>query len=306
MEELLPVPYIHVVFTQPHKLNPLIFRNPRDLLGLLFRSVSQTLLTFAKDEKFLGAKPGVVMVLHTWGRKLNLHYHVHCIVTGGGLSNSGEDWVNCPKDDFLFPVRALSKVFRAIFVSGLDRLRDLDLPKPELYTQEGWRSYKTQLFSKSWVVYAKPPFGGPQQVLKYLGQYTNRAAVSNQRIISYKKGRVLLSYKDYKDQSKIKTLDLSAQDFMDRFLHHALPSGFHRIRYSGFLAPRIKKQSLEKAREILGRPTVQIPDKPEPDQITEEGETTRPCPYCKGRLILLRTTTLLDQKRARCMLWDSS
>ena len=306
--ELLPIPYFHVVFTLPHTINPLVFRNPKEVLGLLFRSASQTLLQFAQDPRYLGAKPGVVMVLHTWGRKLNLHYHVHCVVTGGGFSKTGNAWTPCPRKNYLFPVRALSKVFRAIFISGLDK-KFAALNKPDnLSTSVSWATFKRKLLSKKWVVYAKEPFGGPEQVLKYLGQYTNRAAISNQRILSNQNGRVIFTYKDYKDGEKLKRLNLSAEDFMHRFLLHVLPSGFHRIRYFGFLAPRNKKQALAKAHAILGKPDLKTP-KPEilqEESLPGEDEEVRLCPHCKGQLLLQRTMTQLDQKRARCLLWDSS
>jgi Putative transposase/Transposase zinc-binding domain len=238
--ELLPVPYFHVVFTLPAPAGEIAFQNKAAVYAILFRAAAETLVTIAADPKHLGAQIGVTAVLHTWGQTLQHHPHVHCIVPGGGPSLDGTRWIAC-RPGFFLPVRVLSRLFRRLFLQHLQTafdagtLRffgDLDcLAEPTAFT-----SRLDQLRRIEWVVYAKPPFGGPTQVLAYLGRYTHRVAIANSRLASLSDGRVSFSWKDYRQDGKTKVMTLDADEFIRRFLLHALPDGFHRIRYYGFLA----------------------------------------------------------------------
>jgi predicted Zn-ribbon and HTH transcriptional regulator len=258
--ELLPVPYFHNVFTLPHELNPLILckeENKRALLDLLFRAAAQTLLAFARNN--LGAVPGITMVLHTWDQQLRAHFHVHCLITGGGLALDGSRWIGShPR--YLFPVRALGKVFRGKFLDGLRKLYDrgeLVLPAvvkdvAVLVKPECFYALLAKLRHKPWVVYSKAPFAGPEKLLAYLGRYTHRVALSNQRLISCDAGVVRFHYRDRKDGDQRKVAALPADEFLRRFLRHVLPKGFLRIRHYGLLANRRKAEMLERCRTHLG------------------------------------------------------
>jgi len=200
LTEMLPVPYFHTVFTLPHALNSLIRNNMQALIGCLFRAVSATLQAFAKDPRHLGAEPGLLMVLHTWGKDLRFHVHIHCLITGGGLSPDQQQWVSARRTDYLFPVRALSKVFRGKYLDEVESLVNAgalftDPAHRQPLTPETWHRKRGFLCRKAWVVYAKPPFGGPAQVIKYLGAYTHRVAISNRRLVSFRDGRVSFRYK---------------------------------------------------------------------------------------------------------------
>ena len=289
--ELLPVPYFHVVFTLPHILNPLIAYNPRRLLGCLFQAASQALLKFAADQKYLGACPGILMVLHTWGQKLNRHYHVHCVVTGGGLTEEGE-WKAVPSDKFLFPIDPLSTVFQGIYLERLEKLfvaQKLKLPPDWTLTLD---QLKQRLYKNKWVVYAKPPFGNPSLVLKYLGRYTHRVAIANSRLTGFDGNMVTFKYKDYRDDACWESLTLPLDDFLNRFLRHVLPKGLMRIRSFGILSNPKKKASLARCREILGEPDLSeaLAETMEPDSepmiddtsILESGCI---CPYCKEGIL---------------------
>lgn len=290
LEELLPVPYFHAVFTVPNELNPLFQANPRRLIGLLFQAVSATLRTFAQDPKHLGAEPAILMVLHTWGSRLNLHYHIHCVVTGGGLAKDGT-WVTARSSRFLFPVRAMSPVFRGKFVDGLHRLvLKQRLMFPQTQGASSWAELKPRLYRKPWVVYAKRPFGGPAQVLKYLGRYTHRTAISDQRLIAHRRGMVSFHYKDYKHNGRQRRLTLPETDFANRFMQHILPPGVMRIRYAGLLASCKKARCLAQARQQLGPLTIDLNDSHDPsldDAVNvEENPAPRTCPFCqKPRLV---------------------
>ena len=253
--DLLPVPYFHVVFTLPALLGPIALQNPRQIYGILFRAVSQTLLTIARDQRHLGAKIGFLAILHTWGQNLMHHPHLHCVVPGGGLGADESSWVSCHHSFFL-PVRVLSRVFRGKFLHSLDRhyhtgelsfhgqLQSLACP-------EHWKTLLRQLRATDWVVYSKPPFGGPEQVLKYLARYTHRVAISNRRLLSFQQGQVSLRCKDYRRGGRSRTLVLQQQEFIRRFLLHALPTRFVRIRSYGFLANRCRRQKLALCRRLL-------------------------------------------------------
>jgi hypothetical protein len=245
---LLPVEYHHVVFTLPAELSELASANPAPLYNLLMQSAAETLREVSANPKRLGAQVGVLMVLHTWGQNLHHHPHVHCVVTGGGLSCNAKGeadatprWVPC-RQGFFLPVRVLSRVFRGKFLAGLRALAAQGkVGLPDL----------GPLYAKDWVVYAKPPFGGPEQVLKYLARYTHRVAISNHRLVKLDGGRVTFRYRDYADARKEKWLTLSAEEFLRRFVQHVLPKGFMKIRHYGLLASRQREGRLRQARRLL-------------------------------------------------------
>jgi Putative transposase/Transposase zinc-binding domain len=239
--ELLPVGYFHLVFTLPHELNRLILANKKIVLGLLFKAVSETLLEFGKRR--LGATMGIIAVLHTWDQTLKDHFHLHCLVPAGALSLDQSRWI-AARNNFLFPVKALSRVFRGKFLDLLAKA--LQQGKIQIIHADIKASRQ-----KNWVVYAKKPFGSPQTVLDYLGRYTHRVALSNNRILQVQDGEVTLSYRDRKDGDRKKIITLEAHEFIRRFLLHVLPDGFMRIRHFGFLANRSKKQALAQCRKLL-------------------------------------------------------
>ena len=284
MAELLPVPYFHLVFTLPHTLNPLAQGNPALMYGLLFQAASASLLQFARDPRWLGAEPAISMVLHTWGQNLGQHLHVHCVVSGGGLSADGQ-WVETRRG-FFAPVKALSKVFRGKFLAAFRRARnDLRFAggTAPLADPREFQKLLDELYAKDWVVYAKRPFAGPQTVLKYLSRYTHRVAISNARILGYGGQQVRFRYKDYRDHNQSKIMSLAAHEFLRRFLLHILPHGFMRIRHYGLLANRVKADKLGQCRTLLHQPEAQQPESaqaplPCPDDLPL-------CPVCrKGRL----------------------
>ena len=255
-DELLPVPYFHVVFTLPEELNVLAVGNPREIYDLLFRCASETLLTIAADPKHLGARIGVLAVLHTWSQTLLLHPHLHCIVTGGGLSLDGQQWV-AGSQRFLLPVRVLTRMFRGKFLAGLKEIHQ----KGRLRLSGGaealghpvvFQDFLDSLYRKVWMVYSKPPFGSPEQVLGYLARYTHRVALSNRRLVRLEQDQVSFTYKDYRQESQIREMTLSAEEFLRRFLLHILPDRFVRIRHYGLLANRRREKDLEQCRSLLG------------------------------------------------------
>jgi hypothetical protein len=240
---LLNTPYFHVVFTLPQLLRPVVRAHRRLLLDLLFRAASQTLLAFAADPKWLGAQPGFTLVLHTWTRELLFHPHLHAIVTGGGLRPDGSRWIGVPNDDFLFPVTAVSRVFRGKFFQGLIDLwgaGELDLSEREC------RKLVRQAKRQDWVVYAKRPFGGPRQIVRYLGRYTHRVAISSSRLLSVTDQRIVFRTRGEK------TCSLTPTEFLRRFLLHLLPPRFFKIRHYGLLAPGNVNSRLARAQALLG------------------------------------------------------
>ena len=254
--ELLPVEYFHVVFTLPAALGPIALQNPRVVYGLLFRAAAETLQQIAADPKHLGAEIGFLAVLHTWGQNLEHHPHVHCVVPGGGLSPDGSRWVAC-RPGFFLPVRVLSRVFRGKFLALLRAA--FDQGKLSFHGKLGaladageFRRRLAASAQTEWVVYAKPPFGGPEQVLKYLARYTHRVAISNRRLVALEDGEVTFHWKDYAHGGGQKTMTLKAIEFIRRFLLHVLPSGFVRIRHYGFLANRVCREKLALCRALLG------------------------------------------------------
>jgi hypothetical protein len=254
--ELLPVDYFHTVFTLPHDLNPLILANKARLYQILFEAVADTLLTFGADPRHrLGGQLGVLAILHTWDQQLRFHVHLHCVVPGGALDVDGHRWVSA-RPTFLFPVRALSRAFRRRVLTRLEAAwREQRLVFPtSLAARRGptaFRAWLAALARKEWVVYAKPPFGGPATVLEYLARYTHRVAISNHRVTTVADGHVSFTYRDRQHGGVLRTLTLPAESFIDRFLLHVLPPRFLRIRHVGFLANRTKQARLAQCRRLL-------------------------------------------------------
>ena len=285
--ELLPVPYFHNVFTLPHELNRLILwheDNQRAVLNLLFEAAAQTLLQFGRNN--LGGTLGVTMVLHTWDQQLRAHFHVHCLITGGALSTDGQRWHHADPR-FLFPVRALSQVFRAKFLDGLQHLDDqgrLCFPPPilECANPEDFQTLLAQLRNRDWVVYSKPPFAGPEKLLDYLGRYTHRVALSNSRLLSMDDGQVCFRYRDRKDGDSVKVATVPADEFIHRFLQHVLPKGFQRLRHYGLLARCRKQELLPRCRELLDMPPPPPPAKKTTAQwvLLITGIDILRCPQC--------------------------
>jgi hypothetical protein len=294
---LSAVQYYHVVFTITAKLAPLALQNKSVLYALLFRAVSETLKAIAQDPKHLGAgQIGFLAVLHTWSQRLEHHPHLHCVIPGGGISLDGNRWIPCRKEFFL-PVRILSALFQKKFLSYLNaayqkgelsfygKLKQLGDPKI-------WKCFLSSLYDVRWVVYAKPPFGGPEQVLKYLAGYTHRVAISNHRLISLQDGKVTFRWKDRAKGNEDRTLTLDAVEFLRRFLQHTLPSGFMRIRHYGFLSNRSRRDKLPLVRKLLADAQDQTPAPIEvPKELTtnsDQPERFDRCPVCKeGRMRLV-------------------
>lgn len=295
-EDLLPVPYFHVVFTLPQEIGPLALQNPRVVYGLLFGAAADTLLEVAADKRCLGVRIGFLAVLHTWGQTLQHHPHLHCIVPGGGLVADDAGWVPC-REGFFLPVRVLARLFRGRFLHRLrtayhDGHLGLHGRLVSLRDPEAFRCFLDGPARKEWVVYAKRPFGGPEQVLAYLARYTHRVAIANGRILSANDGQVRFHYKDYRDGNRHKTMTLDAVEFLRRFSLHVLPKSFKRIRYFGFLANRVRRASLALCRRFLGRATpVQQAPEPVGRQRAEPVGQQRAqpvCPQCKrGRMVAI-------------------
>lgn len=289
--ELLPVPYYHAVFTLPHELNSLVMTNRRLLYKLLFDTAATTLLTFAKDPKWMGATPGIISVLHTWGQQLSFHPHVHCIVSGGGIDKK-QQWITGKrtKDNFLFPVKAIAIVYRAKYLQGIKHLMDngkITVPK-EINSNQLLNS----LWKKNWVVYAKQPWGGPAQVVEYLARYTHKVAISNHRIksIDRPERKVTFAYKDYSDCNNNKLMTLNADEFVRRFIQHILPKGFTRIRSYGYLANRGRQNRINAVLACLNLPQHPLPvTTPIQLRLKEKyGFDMHQCPCCHtGRLELM-------------------
>ena len=308
-EDLLNVPYFHVVFTLPSAVGPLALQNKRVVYGVLFRAVSETLSTIARDPKHLGANIGFLAVLHTWGQNLHHHPHIHCVVPGGGIALDGSRWVTCRKNFFL-PVRVLSRLFRQKFIAYLsEAFNNGDLRfhgrLETLAERKNWCRLMAKLGSSDWVVYAKPPFGGPTQVLKYLARYTHRVAISNRRLVSFENGKVTFRWKDYAQGNRSRTMTLDAVEFIRRFLLHSLPKGFQRIRQYGFLANRVRQQKLSLCRQLLsdGNEDAMPADtttveKTDTDSVSSPDATATEdvCPICqKGRMAVVEVIGALGR-----------
>ena len=295
--ELLPVGYFHLVFTLPHELNRLILAHKKILLALLFKAVSETLLEFG--QRRFGATMGIIAVLHTWDQTLKDHFHLHCLVPAGALSLDHSRWIGA-RPNFLFPVTALSQVFRGKFLALLQQACEKGKIPPATNETKAARQ-------KSWVVYAKKPFGSPQTVLDYLGRYTHRVALSNERILSVQNGQVTLSYRDRKDGNRKTTIPLDAQEFIRRFLLHVLPDGFMRIRHFGFLANRSKKQALSQCRRLL-KIEPALPETPKESAkdllLRITGIDLSRCPSChQGTMIVVAELSPISRSPSQ---WDSS
>ena len=300
-EDLLPIEYFHVVFTVPAELNPLISRNRKVMYDLLFRSVSETIIELANDQKHLGARIGAIGILHTWGQNLMDHPHVHCIVTGGGISTDGGRWVSCRKG-FFIPVRVMSALFRGKFLDLLKKCftsDDLVLPGSISHLKQpgDFEIFRKQLYQKKGVVYCKPPFDGAKGVLQYLGRYTHRIAISNNRILTSRDGNVSFLWRDYADDNSQKTMTLKADKFIRRFLLHVLPSRYVRIRHFGLLANRNRNNAIAICRKILGSGKTVTKEDSRQETWQEQllricGIDVNVCPVCqKGRMF--RTALLL-------------
>lgn len=306
-QELLPVPYFHVVFTLPDALGLLTYQNPRRLYALLFHAAATALLRLGRDPHHLGARLGFLMVLHTWGQTLQFHPHVHVVVAGGGLSPDGTRWVPC-RPGFLLPVRVLSRLFRGIFLRGLHRHFEADTLRLHAATAPlarpaAWRAWCRTLRTQEWVVYAKPPFGGPKQVLKYLARYTHRVAIANQRLVALDDRTVSFRWKDYAAGNHERIMQLDAVEFIRRFLLHVLPTRLVRIRYYGFLSNGQRTHTLMRLRQLVPVPSATPSSAPEsvPESVSAQRQDAEgaPCPHCQqGRLRWVETLPPAPQARS--------
>jgi hypothetical protein len=306
--ELLPVPYFHVVFTLPAPAAEIAFQNKAVVYAILFKAAADTLRTIAADPKHLGAEIGVVAVLHTWGQNLHHHPHVHCVVPGGGPSFDATRWIAC-RPGFFLPVRVLSRLFRRLFLENLQAAFDArelgffgDLA--ELAQPAAFGHRLTELRRIEWVVYAKPPFGGPDSVLAYLGRYTHRVAISNSRLVSLTEGRVAFRWRDYRHNDKTKVMTLDADEFIRRFLLHTLPDGFHRIRHYGFLANGHRGGKLALCRKLLAVAPPAVAARDIRGHCQTPAATLHLCPCC-GATMILRDVLPLSLTR-RPSFWNSS
>ncbi len=294
--ELLPTRYLHVVFTLPHRLAPLVLQNKKVLYGLLFRTSAETLLEVARDPRHLGAEIGFFSVLHTWSQKLNIHPHVHCVVPAGGLSLDHTRWVRS-RDNYFLPKEVLREIFRGKFVAALQQafqngqLRfegDLKL----LAQPKTFAAWLRPLYRQDWVVYLKPPFGGPAYVLHYLGRYTHRVAISNHRLVSLSDGQVTFRWRDSAHHNEQKLLSLALDEFLCRFLLHILPKGFVRIRNFGFLANRKRATLLPLCFQLLGRE--QQPQAEQHASSTADRPDLWRCPKCGGPMKVIERLTAAE------------
>ena len=296
--DLLPIQYFHVVFTIPSELNPLVQRNQKVMYNLLFRSVSETLIELGNDPKRLGARIGFISILHTWGQNLMDHPHIHCVVTGGGLSPEEDKWISCRKG-FFIPVRVMSELFKGKVLDYMKEAYKADkLVFPgiigHLENPHTFESFRRQFYHKKWVVYSKPPFNGAEGVLQYLGRYTHRIAISNERILKLEGGTVSFRWRDYADGDKNKIMALAASEFIRRFLLHVLPDRFVKIRHFGLLANKRRKYNIPLCRLLLDIGESEM--KARPQETWQEwllrvmGIDVSVCPVCKkGRMITVET-----------------
>jgi hypothetical protein len=295
--DLLPVPYFHVVFTLPSPVAAIAFHNKAVVYDLLFKAAAETLQTLAADPRHLGARIGLVAVLHTWGSALTHHPHVHCIVPGGGLSPDGQRWIGC-RPGFFLPVRVLSRLFRRLFLEKLlaahaqGRLAFFGDLAP-LAEPDTFAAHLAPLRRAEWVVYAKPPFGGPAAVLAYLARYTHRTATANSRLVSLDEHAVRFRWKDYRaadpatGAARLKTMSLSPDEFLRRFLLHVLPSAFHRIRHYGLLAKGPHAIDLDRLRALIAEQAADAASDLEPAEAEPEATALPACPCCDGRMRII-------------------
>ena len=298
--ELLDVPYYHVVFTVPEEIAAIAYQNKDVVYGILFQVTAESLKMIAADPQHLGAEIGFFAVLHTWGQNLQVHPHLHCVVPGGGLSPDGQRWVSC-RPGFFLPVRVLSRLFRRLLLKALRKAFDADKLQffaalEPLSEALAFAQLLDRMKACEWVVYAKRPFAGPKQVLDYVGRYTHRVAISNNRLLDIENGQVRFQWKDYRHEGQSKTMTLAADEFIRRFLLHVLPDGFQRIRYYGFLGNRYRKEKLERCRRLLGMPapastSTEAPaDNDYHDRYEElTGRSLHQCPQCdRGRMLVVK------------------
>jgi hypothetical protein len=304
--ELLPVPYYHVVFTLPAALANLAYQNKAVIYDLLFKASAETLTTIAADPKHLGARIGIITVLHTWGSAMTHHPHVHMIVPGGGISLDGSRWVSCRRGFFL-PVRVLSRLFRRLVLERLAAAHAAGLltffgDHASLTGAPAFAAYLAPLRQSEWVVYSKRPFGGPEAVLAYLARYTHRVAISNSRLIAFDGSSVIFSWKDYRveGRDRYKPMTLAVDEFIRRFLLHVLPHGFHRIRHYGLFASSLRAKTLARARELLAAatPRTNAAD-PGRTDAREPQTPAQPCPRCGGHMVIIETFAHGGSPRSR-------
>jgi Putative transposase/Transposase zinc-binding domain len=292
--ELLPVPYYHVVFTLPAAIADIAYQNKAVIYDLLFKASAETLITIAADPTHLGARVGVLSVLHTWGSALTHHPHVHMIVPGGGIALDGTKWVAC-RPGFFLPVRVLSRLFRRLFLDKLvaahkaGQLQFFGKHTP-LIDAQAFATYLAPLRKVEWVVYAKKPFGGPEAVLRYLARYTHRVAISNSRLVALDDNGVTFKWKDYRIEGpdRYKVMTLATPEFIRRFLSHVLPPGFHRIRHYGLFANTSRAVNIARVRELLAVPKPHS-NAANSDTVEEPPTLSHPCPCCGGRMIIIET-----------------
>ena len=292
--ELLDVPYFHVVFTLPEAIATIAFQNQTVVYDILFRAASETLRTIAADPRHLGAEIGFLAVLHSWGQNLLHHPHLHCLVPGGGIAPDGKSWIPC-RPGFFLPVRVLSRMFRGRFLHYLEKAfaagaLNFFSAQRHLHEPAAFRRHLAPARDTEWVVYAKRPFAGPAQVLDYVGRYTHRVAISNNRLVSMDGSQVRFRWKDYRDGNRQKTMSLQAGEFIRRFLIHVLPDGFHRIRYYGFLGNCHRARKLDRCRELL-RMAPAAPADPPADYrdryVALTGTVLRQCPHCRTGIMVV-------------------
>jgi hypothetical protein len=312
--ELLDTEYFHVVFTVPQEIAGVTYQNKAEVYDILFHAAAETLRTIAADPAHLGAEIGFFGVLHTWGSNMLFHPHIHFVVPGGGISPDGKRWVSCRRGFFL-PVRVLSSLFRRLFLHYLEnayvagRLKFFSALQ-HLNEHAAFLRYLAPVRAAKWIVYAKPPFAGPKQVLDYVGRYTHRIAISNNRLLSIDNGKVRFRWKDYRNGSRPRAMTLTAEEFIRRFLLHVVPEGFQRIRYYGFLCNRFREQKLTRCRELLGMAT-QLPS---PDGQTDDHReqceaamehSFNECPVCRhGRMIVVEAIPKSATPHRPC--WNTS
>ena len=304
--ELLPVPYFHIVFSLPAQIADIAYQNKAEIYDILFKASAETMIAIAADPKHLGARIGVLSVLHTWGSALTHHPHIHMIVPGGGISLDRERWVAC-RPNFFLPVRVLSRLFRRLVLESLDaahRAGQLQFfgKHVALTNAQAFAAYLAPLRDSEWVVYSKRPFGGPKEVLRYLARYTHRVAISNRRLVALDDNGVTFKWKDYRIEGpeRYKLMTLETHEFIRRFLMHVLPQGFHRIRYYGWLTSQTRVKNIACIRELLAEPLIPIGAikavnaKPEEPKAPEH-----PCPCCGGRMRIIETFLRGQQPKHR-------
>jgi hypothetical protein len=304
--ELLPVPYFHVVFSLPAAITDIAYQNKAAIYDILFKASAETLMTIAADPKHLGARIGILSILHTWGSALTHHPHAHIIVPGGGISLDGERWIAC-RPNFFLPVRVLSRLFRRLVLEKLaDAHRAGELQffgkHTSLTNTRAFAAYLAPVRNSEWVVYSKRPFGGPEEVLRYLARYTHRVAISNRRLVALDDNGVTFKWKDYRldGSERYGLMKLNTQEFIRRFLMHVLPAGFHRIRYYGLLTSQKRAKNIARIRDLLAVPLIPIDAIKASNAKSEEQKATEHlCPCCGGRMRIIETFLRGQQPRHR-------